>query len=464
MPKSADPEPATATATATTAAIATATIADIATATRAAPTTTTTTSTASTATTASIAATVTTATATATTAASATTAATTVVPVATNTTAAASQLARDVHVFYYPWYGAPAHDGAWRHWNHERMPHWDPKVAKRWPRDRHVPPDDLGSTYYPSLGPYSSRDPAVIDAHMRQIARSGAGVLAVSWYPPGTEDGAQASAGQAAQTSDGLVPTLLDAAHAHGLQLTLHIEPYVNRSADSVARDLKYIVATYGAYPALHRHEGRRGSDRTGREGLPLLYVYDSYLIGDEAWAAVLRPGGARSVRGTPHDAVVLGLLCEQKHQRSLLAAGFDGAYTYFASRRFTYGADWTRWAALGAWARRHGLLFAPSAGPGYDDTRVRPWNGANTQPRRGGRYYAEALAAAAAAGAPLVSITSFNEWHEGTQIEAAAPRRGHGDASSPSYPDYEAEGGPNAYLDLTARWVRGRIEGAGGS
>ena len=40
---------------------------------------------------------------------------------------------------------------------------------------------------------------------------------------------------------------------------------------------------------------------------------------------------------------------------------------------------------------------------------------------------------------APLVSITSFNEWHEGTQIETAVERKG-----------YEDYGDPNLYLDIT--------------
>ena len=137
---------------------------------------------------------------------------------------------------------------------------------------------------------------------------------------------------------------------------------------------------------------------------------------------------------------------CTQPQQAGLVAAGFDGLYTYFASRRFTYGSDWSHWGAIGAFARKHGLLFAPSVGPGYDDTRVRPWNAQNTQARRGGKYYAESLRAARECAAPLVSVTSFNEWHEGTQIEAAVPKRG--------YPDYAAEGGEHAYLDMTAAWV----------
>jgi len=65
------------------------------------------------------------------------------------------------------------------------------------------------------------------------------------------------------------------------------------------------------------------------------------------------------------------------------------------------------------------------------------------------GRYRRQ-WEAAQASGAPLVSITSFNEWGEGTQIEPAQPWT---DArSDTAYQDYggPAEGGPNLYLDIT--------------
>ena len=52
--------------------------------------------------------------------------------------------------------------------------------------------------------------------------------------------------------------------------------------------------------------------------------------------------------------------------------------------------------------------------------------------------------------GATTISITSFNEWHEGTQIEPAKP------ASNKdfTYLDYEPEGS-NFYLNLTKCWVQ---------
>ena len=81
----------------------------------------------------------------------------------------------NVHVFYYPWYEAPPHDEKYAHWNHPRLPHWDPKVAKRFSNESHKPPDDIGANFYPQLGPYSSRDPSVIEEHMKQVKLSGAG-------------------------------------------------------------------------------------------------------------------------------------------------------------------------------------------------------------------------------------------------------------------------------------------------
>ena len=83
----------------------------------------------------------------------------------------------DVHIFYYTWYGNPALDGKYSHWDHILVPHWDPKIASGYPRGRHMPPEDIGSSFYPELSPYSSRDPDVLESHMEQIGASAAGTV-----------------------------------------------------------------------------------------------------------------------------------------------------------------------------------------------------------------------------------------------------------------------------------------------
>lgn len=82
-----------------------------------------------------------------------------------------------LHAFYYIWYGNPSFDSKYIHWDHPRLPHWDPKVAQRYPQDRHTPPEDIGANFYPALGPYSSRDPVVMEAHMQQLRMAAIGKI-----------------------------------------------------------------------------------------------------------------------------------------------------------------------------------------------------------------------------------------------------------------------------------------------
>lgn len=86
----------------------------------------------------------------------------------------------NVHVFYYAWYGNPTHDGRYLHWNHEYIPHWKKEEAIKYPSGVYVPPDDIGASFYPLLGPYSSADPYIIDQHMQQISSTGIGKVYAS--------------------------------------------------------------------------------------------------------------------------------------------------------------------------------------------------------------------------------------------------------------------------------------------
>ncbi|XP_031432757.1 glycoprotein endo-alpha-1,2-mannosidase-like protein [Clupea harengus] len=342
----------------------------------------------------------------------------------------------DVHIFYYMWYGNPQMDGKYLHWDHVLVPHWDPKIAASYPKGRHTPPDDIGSSFYPELGPYSSRDPEVLESHMEQIEAAGAGVVAVSWYPPGLSD-------DNGEPTEDIVPVILEAAHRHGLKVAFHIQPYRGRSDHSVHENIKYIIDRYGDHGAFYRF-----STNTGKV-LPLFYIYDSYLTPPEAWSELLSSTGSHSLRDTPYDGVFVALIVEERHKHDILASGFDGMYTYFASNGFSFGSSHQNWKAIKAFCDGNNLLFIPSVGPGYIDTSIRPWNNHNTRNRVNGRYYETALQAALNVRPDVVSITSFNEWHEGTQIERAAPKK----TVTRLYLDYHPHG-PELYLELTRRWA----------
>ena len=132
-------------------------------------------------------------------------------------------------------------------------------------------------------------------------------------------------------------------------------------------------------------------------------------------------------------------------------AGGFDGLYTYDVLL-----FDGVLFPRLCGQARRLGLLCAPSVGPGYDARRAT--GDARVRPRGRGARYDSMWRGAVKARADLVTITSYNEWHEGTQIEPARQgRRG--------YQCYDGAWGlrgraaETAYLGRTAYWV-GRLNG----
>ena len=308
---------------------------------------------------------------------------------------AAGSAAGEVSIFYYPWYGTPALDGAYQHWG----------------QAGHLPPTDLASAYYPSRGLYSSSDRVVIAEQMREIAEAGVGEVVVSWWGWGSIE-------------DLRLPYVLRAARARGLRVAVQIEPYRGRTAGTLEADLAQLRDL----------------------GITRYYVYLPFAGIDESrWAAL-------------HERLAgLELLAQTGNVARAAAARFDGVYTYDI---LTYtGPTLPR---LCARARAAGLVCAPSVGPGYE--AVRGTGDPRVRPRRNGAFYDLMWAWAVRAGADRVTITSYNEWHEGTQIEPArtpAPRRLSANPVERRYSSYEAayglesEEAERAYLVRTALWAR---------
>jgi hypothetical protein len=95
-------------------------------------------------------------------------------------------------------------------------------------------------------------------------------------------------------------------------------------------------------------------------------------------------------------------------------------------------------------------ILCAPSVGPGYDGLRAGEFSLSSS--RNNGRTYDNLWKAAIAAHPDMITITSYNEWGEGTQIEPAQVKRG--------YDTYQGAWGltgaaaPMAYLMRTTYWA----------
>ena len=130
-------------------------------------------------------------------------------------------------------------------------------------------------------------------------------------------------------------------------------------------------------------------------------------------------------------------------------------------------GATAPGWEQAGEYAAANGLVWAPSVGPGYIDDRAVPGNTTPTLGRADGATYdlewSNALDPAKGGVPTWVSVTSFNEWHEGSVIEPASS------APPGAYQTFSGAYGrtgaaaETAYLDRTAYWAAEFEERRGG-
>jgi glycoprotein endo-alpha-1,2-mannosidase len=276
---------------------------------------------------------------------------------------------------------------------------------QHWSQNGHLPPNDIASSYYPARGIYSSSDRLVLAAQMDEIEAAGIDEVAVSWWGRGSPEDARLSA-------------VVAAAQIDGLTVAVHVEPYPGRTVSTIVSDLAYL-RTYGV--------------RT-------FYIYRALDLPVADWAAAK---AALHVGGSV-------LFAQTALVGAAAAAGFDGIYTYDI---VTYSGN--KFARICHEAHAMHLLCAPSVGPGYDARRA--GSDPRVKPRRHGATYDAMWRAALAAKADRVTITSFNEWHEGTQIEPADATRRHGAHRYLSYGGawgLHGVAAENAYLERTRYWA----------
>ena len=301
--------------------------------------------------------------------------------------AGTAQAAPRISIFYYPWYGNPARDGGWEHW--------------------FVPGEtaaDIASSFYPARGLYSSSNPAVVRAQMREIAAAGVQEVVSSWWGWGSAE-------------DVRLPMIVKEANAAGLSVAVHLEPYPGRSITTVEADIGHLRTL----------------------GITRIYVYRPFDIAVSDWA---------DLRARDPD---VKLYAQTTLAGRAEAAKFDGVYTYDV---LLWGGD--SFSRLCAQAHRVGLTCLPSVGPGYDATRATA--DPRVKPRRDGATYDAMWRSAFRSSADGVTITSYNEWHEGTQIEPARTHLG-GSAAGTTFQNYDGAYGrrgvaaEHAYLDRTLHW-----------
>jgi hypothetical protein len=274
----------------------------------------------------------------------------------------------------------------------------------------HDPRRSLGSTHRPAGGPYDSRDPATMRRQLAAARAAGLDGFLVSWWGRESEEAAAFTA------------LLAAARDAPGFALAPYYEAgeLWRRGGAGVAADLEALLDRHRDAPALLRVAGA-----------PVIFVYAAHRVRPPVWEYVRRrlAAGGRRVHLVGDAAGPAWL------------PWFEGLHVYTPVTFLARGRDLGReYQARAGAARATGVPFMAAVAPGFDDRTIRVPG--TLVPRHGGATYDATWQAALAADPAWVLVASWNEWHEGSEIE---PSVEHG----------------AAYLEATARWAA-RFRGGG--
>ena len=284
----------------------------------------------------------------------------------------------EVLAFYYTWYGSPDRHGSWVHWNQVNA-------------DQH---DISDSTHYPANGAYYSYDPAIIDRQITQAKANGITGFIATWWGQGTYE-------------DKALPIVLARAEQNNFKVAAYWETAPGEGQaqiDHAVSDLVFLATHYGR---------RRAFLKVTEQ--PVIFVYGRAMdqVPAASWPAIISQARARAGSF---------LLIADGYQEKF-AGLFDGLHTYniCGSVKGKNPEELREWAAghytnAVALARRHNRISCVDVIPGYDDTKIRkPGLKAD---RWDGRVYQVLWEEAIKARPDWVLITSWNEWHEGSEIE----------------------------------------------
>ena len=309
-----------------------------------------------------------------------------------------SSFTHRVLAFYYPWYGNPiGPSGEWYHWSGVNQ-----TVI-------------VSATDYPLFGAYDSRDVAVFRAQILMARAAGIDGFISSWWGPGTFE-------------DHSLAVLLPVAQQLNFTVCIYYETGRTLTASQMVSELTYAVRNYGSNPAYMKVNGR-----------PVIFIYAAWFDGRNAtfWLGV-RKAVEANVGPTymignvpPNDASYLNVFDGYHNFVALNSTVMAENYHYWASN-LTYGLAGMSWSdevslvhkGVTVPFEQKSLYYTVI--PGSDRTGAnRTGNGdIYYEGRDGGKLYATNWQGAISNNAMNVLLVSWNEWHEGAELE---PSRQYG-------------------------------------
>jgi glycoprotein endo-alpha-1,2-mannosidase len=302
-----------------------------------------------------------------------------------------SNVPHEVLAFYYGWYGNPKNDA------------WGQVDEAKHTIDN--------SERFPARGAYSSHDAATIEWQIDQAKASGITGFVVSWWGRGDWD----------KWHDESLAMLLECAERKNFKVSIYWERAPGDGQgqiDEAIDDISYVLNKYGKSKAFLKMDGK-----------PVIFAYNRvtlFAMPVSSWPAIIH-----GIRERAGDFVFIG-----GDQQSSTGYLFDGIHSYGVNLPDDLAKNLTvdKLGELHAWlakyytngvrmARERNHISCLMVSPGFDARKAYKMN--TQMDRLDGQTYRAFWEEALKASPDWVIITSWNEWHEGTEIE---PSRELGD------------------------------------
>ena len=296
---------------------------------------------------------------------------------------------KQVFACYYPWYSTP--DGPGGGYNH-----WDPINSS----------DVNGSPNYPALDLYDSQDLDVIRTHIRMAKDAGIDGFLCSWSGAGTRE-------------DAALNKILDIADEYNFQIGVYYESLRGTNEpindpNIITEEFDYLLKKYSDKPAYLTADNQ-----------PVIFIYqaETQERSPEFWEGVIN-----EIESKFGQVAIIGEFRTPSYLES-----FQGVHIYnelnlhiheqlmnsFSNKEKKLDKPW---AQIISEIRETGKIHfnrkirVGTVVPGYDDTEIR--TPGEYIPRENLTTYRKYWQNIHNNDLDWVIITSFNEWHEGTEIE----------------------------------------------
>jgi Glycosyl hydrolase family 99 len=247
---------------------------------------------------------------------------------------------------------------------------------------------------------YNSSDDTTIDEQLHEAMNAGITSFISSWWGPGdiTDKNFAKLLTHAAT---------LEQSTGYHFSATIYFESNAPAFKDSASmvNALRYVISQYGSDPHFFHWRGK-----------PVIFFWDQLGNGRtlNTWASI------RS-QVDPHNQTIWSA----EGTDTQLLDVFDGIHLFSAAywgiqQNNISTVDQSFRAKVDAYNQAHHTqkIWAAGVLPGYDDTRIPGRKGTYTVPRNNGATYRASWTGALSSNPDWITITSFNEWYEGSMIE----------------------------------------------